>query len=123
MAIKKCGQICQHCQAHFLIDSSCGGDYHEKVGLQRWCPDCGQMLPIIEVAFEMPFISKRKKRTVAIRTANRFNLNFDDCKNIALSEIKTRDYDKFQKEFILNIKNFFGIKLNLKDVNRIFNDI
>jgi len=112
MAIKIHSEVCNHCNSHFLIDSDCGGDYHPKVGLMWWCPECGQMRPLIEGDF---MISNRNKKVIANKIAKRYNLPYKTCKGLARN-ITTSDKLDFLYEFTQLINNFFNLKVSLKEI-------
>lgn len=106
MAVKIRSETCNHCNARFLYDSDCGGDWLPSGILQWWCPECGQMKPLIGIG---NYLSKNRKRQISNEMAREKKLSFKECKKIAFS-IKCSDESEFIKIFNNKIYKKFRVK-------------
>ena len=115
MAIKVHKEVCNHCNQHFLIDSSCGGDYHPRVGLQWFCSDCGRMKPLIEVEI---MLSNRRKRQISVDIARKYQLPFKECKTMAL-KIGGKNEKEFVLAFSTKLNSIFDLKITPKGLEKV----
>jgi len=90
MAIKTHKEICQHDNVHFVINDDCSGDYWNGT-LQWYCPECGQMKPLLSIELEL---SNREKKKLADEFAREYNLPFKECEKQA-KEISSDDKYSF----------------------------
>lgn len=74
--------LCPSCGIHHIKDRDCSGDWYNTewgVVLQSFCPKCGKMEPLVSGTR----YSRRQVRYFAVRIAMNFNLDFDECKQLA----------------------------------------
>lgn len=102
MTLIICEDKCNDCNVNFVKDPECSGDYYpissysKGVVLQRYCPECGKMLPLIEKA---PEISTRMKRHIADSCAIRYGRGFKELGSIAKSLKHIKEKSAFIARF------------------------
>lgn len=115
MALIICEDSCNKCGLRFRKDPLNSGDYSEGGVLLRFCPDCGQMLPYLNIVTVIG-LSRTVKKTAAIRIAKRHQLDYKKVLPLIeeLKEITARD--TFVKIFMERLKDDFDLDVDKQSV-------
>jgi len=107
MTIVICKDKCS-CGVFFIKNPHCSGDYyptHIGIVLQRFCPQCGKMLPIVTER-DINYISNNNKKRVLNHIARTYNKRFKELSKIYYRHCKEID-DRF--DFIKVISRETGL--------------
>ena len=116
-----CEDKCKDCEINFLKDPCNSGDYTTEGKLQRFCPDCGQMLPFlpsIRIGLRVkPTMSNGTKRKIGVILAKKHQLDYRQISSLVKS-LRNLDEEKdFLSVLSSKLKEEFDLNLTVSQMS------
>lgn len=128
--------VCPNCGSRIVFDPHCSADWyltiHDLV-LQKYCPNCGVMIPLVEAPDDFGgdpilskrnrFISNKQKERVAVKVAGKFNLGMKEAKQVAKGLRNLQSETIFLEEFARKMnQKFSSVNLTREILTSIVSD-
>ena len=110
--------VCSDCQIAHLKDPNCSGDYSVEGKLLSFCPDCGCMLPyldVIDLPDKKPSLSQTQKRKIGVRIAKTHGLDFKEMYNT----IRNINGDGFVETLCFRIRLVFNVDVEKDEIEKL----
>ena len=97
-----------------MKDPLCGGDYTVEGKLLSFCPDCGDMLPFLDMADppERLTVTRAQKREIGVKLAKIHNLDYKEMYRL----VQEIDGDDFEESLRFRMRLVFGVEIEFDKI-------